>query len=112
MTVAVNIPSEYIDGMKHSPMWESAVALAHTIPYDGAIMGDTMWGDPATLDQFATIKTPTLVMAGSESPAYQHNGVKTLTSILPNAQHRTLAGQDHGAAAEVLAPILVDFFLK
>ncbi len=112
MTVAVNIPAQYIEGMKGSPMWESSVAVAHTIAYDGAIMGDTMWGDPATLDQFATIDTPTLVMDGSESPAYQHNGVKTLTAILPNAQHRTLAGQDHGAAADVLGPILVEFFLR
>lgn len=55
MRVAVNIPAEYIEGMKQAPFWESSVATAHTIPYDGEIMGDTMSGNPATLNQFATI---------------------------------------------------------
>jgi pimeloyl-ACP methyl ester carboxylesterase len=112
MTVAVNIPAEYIESMKQSPMWESSVAVAHTIAYDGEIMGDTMWGDPASLEQFATITTPTLVMDGGESPSFMHNGAETLANILPNAQHRRLPGQDHGAADEVLTPALVEFFLR
>jgi pimeloyl-ACP methyl ester carboxylesterase len=110
MTVAVNIPPEFIEGMKQSPIWESAVAVAHTIAYDGEIMGDTMWGDPASLEQFASITTTTLVMDGSESPSFMHNGAETLARILPNVQHRRLAGQDHGVADDVLTPVLVEFF--
>lgn len=111
MTVAVGIPPEYIDGMKQAPFWASSVAVAHTISYDGEIMGDTMYGDPAALEQFAAITTPTLVMVGSESPPYQQNAVETLVKILPNAEYRSMAGQDHGIAPEVLNPALVDFFL-
>lgn len=44
------------------------------------------------------------------SPAYQKNSVRALTTVLPNAKHRTLEGQDHGAAPEVLAPVLKEFF--
>lgn len=112
MTVAVGIPPEYIDGMKEAPFWASSVAVAHTISYDGEIMGETMYGDPAALEQFATITTPTLVMVGSESPPYQQNAVETLAKILPNAEYRSMAGQDHGIAPEVLNPALVDFFLN
>lgn len=112
MTVAVGIPAEYIDGMKHAPFWESSVKVAHTISYDGEIMGETMYGNPASLQQFSSITTPALVMVGGNSPAYQQNAVTTLAKILPNAQYRSMAGQDHGIAPEVLNPALVEFFLN
>ncbi|MEZ4732968.1 MAG: alpha/beta hydrolase [Caldilineaceae bacterium] len=111
MTVAVGIPAEYIDGMRHAPFWASSVGVAHTISYDGEIMGDTMYGDPAALNQFAGITTPTLVMVGGNSPTYQQNAVATLAKVLPNAEYRSMAGQDHGIAPEVLNPALVEFFL-
>lgn len=111
MTVAVGIPAEYIDGMKQAPFWASSVAVAHTISYDGEIMGDTMSSDPAALERYATITIPTLVMVGSESPPYQQNAVKTLEKVLPNAEYRSMAGQDHGIAPEVLGSALEEFFL-
>lgn len=111
MTVAVGIPAEYIAGMKQAPFWASSVKVAHTISYDGEIMGETMVGNPAALEPFAVITTPTLVMVGSNSPPYQQNAVATLSTVLPNAQYRSMAGQDHGIAPEVLGPALVEFFL-
>lgn len=110
MTVAVGIPAEYIAGMKQAPFWASSVAVAHTISYDGEIMGDTMYGNPAALNRFASITTPTLVMVGSNSPPYQQNAVETLVKVLPNAHYRSMAGQDHGIAPEVLGPALLEFF--
>jgi pimeloyl-ACP methyl ester carboxylesterase len=110
MRVAVNIPEEYLAGAEAWPTWAGAVAAARTISYDGEIMGDTMSGDPATLDQFAMITTPTLVMDGGESPSFMHHGAERLSKILPHAQHRRLAGQDHGAAPAVLNPVLIEFF--
>jgi pimeloyl-ACP methyl ester carboxylesterase len=110
MTVAVNIPEEYLAGAQAWPTWASSVAVAHTLSYDGEIMGDTMSGNPAALAPFAAIATPTLVMDGSESPPFQHHAVAMLAQVLPNAQRRTLAGQDHGAAPEALNPVLIEFF--
>lgn len=112
MTVAVGIPAEYIDGMKQAPFWASSVKVAHTISYDGEIMGDTMYGNPASLQPFASITTPTLVMVGGNSPAYQQNAVATLAQILPNAEYQSMAGQDHGIAPEVLNGALAAFFLS
>ncbi|SRR6266545_7282902 len=54
---------------------------------------------------------PTLVIDGGESPAYMHHGTQALADVLPHARRRTLEGQDHGAAPEVLAPVLVEFFI-
>ena len=38
-----------VTGARESPMWPELEAVAHTLPYDGAIMGDTMYGDPSPL---------------------------------------------------------------
>jgi hypothetical protein len=39
-----------------------------------------------------------------------HVTATTLANAMPNAQFSTLAGQTHEVAAEVLAPVLVEFF--
>jgi hypothetical protein len=47
---------------------------------------------------------------GGPSPDYMHAGADALESHIPNAERRTLAGQDHSPAADVLTPELVEFF--
>ena len=110
MIDVVLVPAEMVAQMRSTPMWPQIEAVAHTIPYDGAIMGDTMSGNPATLRKWASVTVPTLVIVGGASPAFFHNGAQTLVDILPNATSRILAGQDHGPADDVLAPVLVEFF--
>jgi len=58
------VPAEMIAQMRDSPMWAQIEAVAHTIPYDGTIMGDTMGGNPSTLRKWASVTVPTLVMVG------------------------------------------------
>ena len=69
MTDAMLVPAEMVAQMRSTPMWPQLEAVAHTIPYDGAIMGDTMSGNPATLKKWASVTVPTLVMVGGASPA-------------------------------------------
>jgi hypothetical protein len=38
------------------------------------------------------------------------NGVQALVHSLPNARRRTLSGQTHGINADVIAPVLDEFF--
>jgi len=110
MRAAVGIPDEFIEQMKDSPMWEPSVEVAHTLAYDGRIMGDTMSGKPLSAEPWASIAIPTLVMYGGASEPFMHNGAKALAGHIPNAQHRTLEGQDHGPAGDVLNPMLEEFF--
>jgi pimeloyl-ACP methyl ester carboxylesterase len=110
MTRAVGVPAEEVAQMRHAPMWPAFEAVAHTLAYDGAIMGDTISGSPLPIRKWATVLVPTLVMDGGKSPAYMHHGAQALADILPNAQHRRFPGQDHGVAEEVLVPALVEFF--
>lgn len=109
---AMRVPAELVAQMRNGPMRPQLEAVAHTLPYDGTIMGETMSGNPATLRKWASVTVPTLVMVGGASPAFFHHGTQTLVGILPNAQHRLLAGQDHGPADDVLAPALKAFFLS
>jgi pimeloyl-ACP methyl ester carboxylesterase len=111
LTRAVGVPPEAVASMRETPMWPGMEALAHTIAYDGEVMGDRMSGRPLSAEWAAAITTPALVMDGSASPTWARNSVAQLASILPNAEHRTLEGQDHGAAPDVVAPVLAAFFL-
>ena len=110
MTDAMLVPAQMVAQMRNTPMWPQIEAVAHTIPYDGTIMGDTMSGNPSTLRKWASVTVPTLVMVGGASPTFFHHGAQALVDILPNAKSRVLAGQDHGPADEVLTPVLVEYF--
>ena len=117
MTV-VGSPAEMVAQMRQSPMWPGLEAVAPTLPYDATIMGDTMRGDPSSLKKWAVVTVPTLVMDGTvffgreEDHAFLRHGAQELANVMPDAQHRTLEGQDHGPADEVLVPALVKFFLS
>ena len=110
MTAAILVPPQAVAQMRNTPMWPQIVATAHTIPYDGTVMGDTMSGNPSTIRKYASVTVPTLVMVGGASPSFFHNGTQTLANILPHAQHSLLPGQDHGPADEVLTRKLVEYF--
>ena len=69
-----------------------------------------MAGNSLPAKRWTSATLPTLVMDGGESPAWARHAVQAVADVLPNAQRRTLAGQTHGAAPEVLAPVLEEFF--
>ncbi len=113
MTQAVGVPAEAVSQMRQSPMWAGMERVAHTLAYDGAIMGDTQSGRPLPESRWATVAVPTLVLDGEMSDAFLRNGAQALARVLPNAQLRTLPGQDHSVvftAPQAIAPVLVEFF--
>jgi pimeloyl-ACP methyl ester carboxylesterase len=111
MTDVVGTPVEAVREMRNAPAWPALEALAHTLAYDGAILGDNMSGRPLPAERWVSATMPTLVMDGGASPPWIRHSAQMLADILPNAQHRTLDGQAHDVAPEVLAPQLVGFFL-
>ena len=110
MTVAVGLPAEFVAPMKADASWSELEKVGHTIAYDGRIMGDTMSGKPLPADRWDAVTAPTLVIDGGDSQPFMHNAANALADVLPNAHRRTLAGQTHAVAPEVLAPVLVEFF--
>ncbi|GAB3145070.1 alpha/beta hydrolase [Micromonospora sonneratiae] len=110
MTYAVGLPPEVVAEMRGSQMWAAAEAVAHTLAYDGAVMGDTMSGRPLPRSWATSVTVPTLAIDGGESPTWARDAVRALADLLPRARHRTLPGQTHGADPTVLAPVLREFF--
>jgi pimeloyl-ACP methyl ester carboxylesterase len=92
------------------PVWLKLKAVAHTLPYDGAILRDNQRGEPLPASQWASVMIPTLVMDGGNSPAWMLHANRSLASVLPNAQYQTLQGQTHMLKPKAHAPTLVEFF--
>lgn len=111
MNVGVGVPEEAIAQMRGEPSWQGLEALAHTLAYDGRIMDGEMAGQPLPAEWATSVTVPTLVLDGGNSPEWQRRSVEALADLLPEAERVTLEGQDHGAASEVLAPVLESFFL-
>ena len=110
MTKAVGMPAEAIVPMRQTPFWPRLSAAAHTLAYDGTIMGKTMSGHPLPRGKWDSVTIPTLVMDGGASPAWMRNAVQALVDVLPCAQRCTLEDQTHVVSPEALAPILIAFF--
>jgi len=85
--------------------------VAHTLPYDDAIMRDLTSGKPLPGARWAGVRIPTLVIDGGASPAWARNAVQALVDVLPRAERRTLDGQTHQVDPEVLAPVLAECFV-
>jgi pimeloyl-ACP methyl ester carboxylesterase len=107
---SVGLPTVVIAVMRLTPLWSKLKALAHTLPYDGAIVGDYQLGQPLPTDRWGAVRVPTLVMDGSKSPQWIRNGNRALALVLPNARYRTLDGQTHMLKPKAHAPQLVEFF--
>ena len=56
-------------------------------------------------DLVRAIGVPTLVVAGGASPDFFRDADARLTALLPNGRHTVLQGGDHGAPADVVAPV-------
>ena len=112
MTKGIGVPAAIVTLMRLMPgVWSKLTAMAHTIPYDLAILDGHQDGKPPRPEQWAGARAPTLVIDGGKSAAWQRNAVQALTD--PDAQRRTLAGQGHSApvtAPKKLAPLLIEFF--
>jgi len=110
LSTAIGIPAEYIAQMRNGPMWPGLEAVAHTISYDGTIMGDKMAGKPLPPGAWATATMPILVINGGAGEQFMNNSANALAQVLPNARRLTMPDQTHGVESSALAPVLIDFF--
>ncbi|HYY77866.1 MAG TPA: alpha/beta fold hydrolase [Actinomycetes bacterium] len=103
---SIGLPEGMIAGMRQAPVWPGMEALAPTLAYDAAVMGDSLV--PTGL--VASVEAPTLVLDGSDTGAWAADSARALTAALPNPRRHTLQGQNHAVAWDVLAPVLKEFF--
>lgn len=102
---------------RSSPMWPGLQAIAHTLAYDAACMGDYR---PPTA-RLAAITQPTLVATGEVSagsqagmgglpPDFFEQAADAIAASIPHAERRTIRGSGHMADPKALAPVLERFF--
>jgi pimeloyl-ACP methyl ester carboxylesterase len=103
----VGMPPDHLEGARKQPLWPVWEAVAHTLPYDAAALGED---GSVPIEKAARVTVPTLVTDGSASFSFMHTTAEALAQALPNGEHRTLDGQTHEVEAHVLAPVLVEFF--
>jgi pimeloyl-ACP methyl ester carboxylesterase len=104
---------EQIESARSSPMWPGLEAIAHTLAYDAACLGD---GQPR-IARLATIRRPTLVATGGVREPGAAGWVlaldpaaDALAASIPGAERRTIDDQGHVADPKALAPVLGRFF--
>lgn len=102
----VGLPGIFIFIMKLMPVWPKLKGVAHTLPYDAAVMGDYSLPEKKA----ASVKIPTLISGGDKSQVSLQHAVKKLSEIMPNSRLQILKGQTHNVSEKVLAPILIEFF--
>ncbi|NQX70437.1 alpha/beta hydrolase [Paenibacillus alba] len=96
MTKGMGAPSFVVGLMRMMPgVWSNLRAVAHTLPYDAALLDGFMHGKPLPSQLWRTVVVPTLVLEGTESPVSLRRGAAALANVLPNAQLLSKKGLGH-----------------
>jgi pimeloyl-ACP methyl ester carboxylesterase len=96
---------DMIAAARGAPVWPQLEALAHTLAYDAACLGDGR----APAGRLATIGQPALVLTGGGDAFFERAG-DAIADALPHVERRVLTGQGHVADPQALAPVLGEFF--
>jgi len=102
----IGMPTIFPMIMSITPAWSKLKAVAHTLPYDAAIMGE--YTIPVKLA--SSVTTPALVAGGEKSPLSLRNAVKQLAKAIPHTELKILKGQNHNVSAKAIVPVLVEYF--
>lgn len=103
----VGATPEDLREVRQYPMWPMWEAVAPTLAYDAAAIGES---GAVPVKRAARLTIPVLIVVGSNTYPFMHETADKLADAIPNAQRRTLSGQTHDVQADALAPVLVDFF--
>ena len=82
-----------IDMLHKAPNWQSRVDAAHVILRGLQAVGNYRF----EANRFAEVKTPTLLLTGSESPPLLKNATEAVHQALPNSRIVTFEGHGHVA---------------
>jgi len=103
---ASGLPPETAMALGQDP---ARVAVASTMAYDFAVMGDVSRGGTIPEPLVRAITVPTLILAGGNSPLFFQDTATAIAELLVNGQLKVLDGQDHGAPADAVAPVVAAF---
>jgi pimeloyl-ACP methyl ester carboxylesterase len=105
---SVGVPRFFVAIMSLFPFWKQMRSVAHTLPYDAAVMDG--FELPARL--LASITVPVIAAAGGKTTPTLKRGAQAVAESVPNAQFRVAPKMSHAIKAAVLAPLLREWFEK
>jgi pimeloyl-ACP methyl ester carboxylesterase len=108
---SVGMPAPLVLLMRLMPVFSKLKAVAHTLPYDFAVVADHQRGQPLPRNRWTSYTGPILVAVGGKSPPWMRNAMAALAEVLPRAELRTLERQTHMVSEKAIAPVLIDFFV-
>lgn len=103
-TEAIGIPAAIVAQMRNAPFRPALEKMAHTLVYESIILRSLPTG------LLASIRVPTLVIDGEESPEVMRHAAQSMAEVLPDGRYRTLKGQGHDIVPAVVGPVLEEFF--
>jgi pimeloyl-ACP methyl ester carboxylesterase len=103
-TEAVGMPAAVVAQMRHASFRPALEKMAQTLVYESTILRSLPEG------LLASVRVPTLVLAGEESHVLLRQAAQAVADALPNGHYRTLNGQGHAIAPAVVGPVLAEFF--
>lgn len=102
----IGVPDEILEGMRGTHAWSAMVDVAPSLVYDSMI------SEATTFDLLTSVQVRTLILDSEGSGDDLSGMAATVANGIPGAEHRSLAGEWHGVADEVLAPVLTEFFTR
>ncbi len=104
-TEAVGIPAAVVAQLRNAPFRPALERIAPTLVYESTIL------QAVPTDLFASVRVPTLIIDGDQSPQIMRQAAQSLANALRDGRYRTLDGQGHDMVPAVLGPVLEEFFL-
>ncbi len=99
---------EDVASARNWPGWAGLEAIAHTLAYDAACLGDLR----PPLARLATIAQPTLLATGGTSSLNFGPAADAMAAIIPQSERRIFEGQGHVVDPKVLGPALARFIAR
>jgi hypothetical protein len=97
---------EFVAFARDQPWWPAQEALAHTLAYDATVMG----AYSLPVERASAVMVPKVVIDAGASFPFVRETAHALAEALPGGRTRTLEGQEHNVAPEVIASVLAEFF--
>ncbi len=104
----IGMPQQVVDDLRAGPHWPAMEAVAPTLAYDSAAMGDRD-GGLVPADVLPAVTVPTLVVAGGADHPFMLHVARTLVEGLPDARLLHLEGARHDVGPDVVAPAVLPF---
>jgi pimeloyl-ACP methyl ester carboxylesterase len=98
----VGVPGWMMRIMRLFPFWKDLRVVAHTLPYDAAIMA----GFDFPTARLARLKVPVVAIAGEKTTPTLTRAVEEVARTVPGAEHKVAPKMNHAVNAKRMAPLL------